>query len=609
MERFPEKTEISLNSFLECGWLESITSSKRKDYSSMWQALSKSARLAVENSEFEKGKALWLLADACSMMLKPSSLNEPFRPYSIMDDKRSALPEDFHSEVIAIFSQFVHEITDVRLSARISDLVWLLLKPRDPKYALLAIDQYKQLPITKSHWVSDGRDCWDRAIQLCLMLKSGSGDRLKQIETMLIGSINESSHKDGLLALWISDILSKHSLGKKEKISISEKLKKIATAYDNDGDLHVSRDYFSASAEIFRKLGDEIKYTEMSIKVAEGWVKEAIVRQNSESPSNMVAASFYENAIQQYRKIPKSQRNNYEIDDRILRLREDLNEAGELSLGEMGVVRSPPFDISEQIENSRNFVKEKNPTDALYSLANIYPGPRVSYLREISEKMIQENPLQSLFSATYMSSDGRVIGKKPSLDLHGDENNEGVIWVEMVRHFSMEIGIIVQGEIWPALEVVRQEHRLRVEDYISITRQSPIVPQGREYILAKALFSGYDNDFVTALHVFVPQLEHLVRFHLKQRGVQTSNLDKNGIENENGLSTLVELAEFEQIFGEDLSFEIKALFCSPFGPNIRNELAHGLLDYEGSQSAYSIYAWWVGLRIIFNTYWNSKKTK
>ncbi|MGZ8159445.1 MAG: DUF4209 domain-containing protein, partial [Methylobacter sp.] len=98
-----------------------------------------------------------------------------------------------------------------------------------------------------------------------------------------------------------------------------------------------------------------------------------------------------------------------------------------------------------------------------------------------------------------------------------------------------------------------------------------------------------------------------VRFHLKQAGVKTSNLDKNGIETENGLSTLMENSEVDTIFGEDLAFELKALFCDAFGLNLRNELAHGLIGYEESQSVYSVYAWWLGLRIVFNTFWNSRK--
>jgi hypothetical protein len=69
----------------------------------------------------------------------------------------------------------------------------------------------------------------------------------------------------------------------------------------------------------------------------------------------------------------------------------------------------------------------------------------------------------------------------------------------------------------------------------------------------------------------------------------------------------MDLPEAEKVFGEDLNFEIKALFCDPFGPNLRNELAHGLLDDEAFQSVYAIYAWWFGLRLIFNTYLNAAR--
>ena len=604
MERYPEGIEISIDDFRNCGWSVAVNSLNRESYSSIWQALSSAARQAIEDEKLAEGKVLWLLSDACSMMLKPSSLNEPFKPFMIMDSKRSALPEDFQSDEIILFSQIVEEITNTRLCARISDLVWLLLKPRDPKYALLAIDQYRLLPIGTDHWVCDSRECWERAIQLCLMLRADAVDRLHEIEVKLLEAINGSTNKDGYLALWISDMLSKHGLGHKEQVTVAEKLEQLAIEFENSGDLHRARGFFDAAGESFRKFGDEERFTEMTVKIAEGWVKEAIARQSSESPSNMVAARFYENAIQKYRSIPRTQRANYDVDNRIASLRTELNTAGEKSLDEMGIISSPSIDISELVENARNAVKGKSAIDALSALANIYQGIRVKKVRELSENMIREHPLQSLFAATHMSHDGRVIAKRPSADLGGDGDNEATVWPEMVKHYTMELGIVVQGNIWPALEIMRQEHRLRESDFYSVTRQSPIVPQGRERLMAKALFAGYDNDFVTALHIFVPQLEHLVRFHLKQHGVKTTNLDINGIENENGLSTLAELPEVEQIFGEDLAFEIRALFCNSFGPNIRNELAHGLMGYDESQSTYSIYAWWLGLRIVFNTFWN-----
>jgi hypothetical protein len=65
------------------------------------------------------------------------------------------------------------------------------------------------------------------------------------------------------------------------------------------------------------------------------------------------------------------------------------------------------------------------------------------------------------------------------------------------------------------------------------------------------------------------------------------------------------LSEAAKVFGDDLAFELKALFCDPFGPNLRNELAHGLLDDADCRSAASIYAWWLGLRMVFNAWWNT----
>ncbi len=174
----------------------------------------------------------------------------------------------------------------------------------------------------------------------------------------------------------------------------------------------------------------------------------------------------------------------------------------------------------------------------------------------------------------------------------------------MVENYCIHIDLAVRGYIWPAQEVLLLEHRLQEIDFVNLAKQSPIVPVGRELLFGKALFAGYDRDFVTALHILVPQIEHMVRCHLKQAGVQTANIDGEGIEHEKGLSSLMDLPKAEEIFGEDLSFEIRALFCDPFGPNLRNELAHGLLDVGDGYFFHAIYAWWFGLKLVFNIFWH-----
>ena len=71
----------------------------------------------------------------------------------------------------------------------------------------------------------------------------------------------------------------------------------------------------------------------------------------------------------------------------------------------------------------------------------------------------------------------------------------------------------------------------------------------------------------------------------------------------------MELPEAEQIFGKDLTFEIKSIFTEALGYNLRNNVAHGLLNDDESTSIASIYAWWMILRLIIRSIVHGKIRK
>ena len=605
-DRYPADLIVTAQDFTECDWTSTLANEEREGYPSMWQAFSSAARKVSEDNRPSHGKALWLLADACSMMLSPKSLNEPFKPFMVMEGRRSVIPDDLLESDIAFYAEIVDAIDDEWLKARVADLVWLKQRPRDVRFALAAIDAYRLIQLDVETWVRGGRECWERAISLARMLKAGAGTRLAEMETTILDAFNAATKESGFLGLWLADLLDAHSLGRTHSSVIAQKLNVLAVEFDGDGDLHRSREFFDAASRWFDQSGDEAKSAEMTVAVAEGWVKEAIARVSSDQPSYMVAASFYEKAIQIYRSIPRSQRSIHRGDERIAELHRHMNEAGEKSLDELGSVKTPGIDISELVENARKSVAGKSVQDALFSFANIYQGARVDQVRTAAEKILQQSIFRRLAGSTHLSRDGRVIAKQPAAGFdNAPACDDPALWAQMVHDYQILINIVVHGDIWPAHEVLLQEHRLREDDFIGLASQSPIVPRGRERLFGKALHAGYDRDFTVAMHLLAPQIEHMVRFHLKNAGVKTTNLDIDGIENENGLSTLMGLPETETVFGKDLSFEIKALFCDALGPNLRNELAHGLLDDDSFQSIHAIYAWWMGLRLVFNTFWNA----
>ncbi len=606
--RYPADLVITPEHFSASGWKEALASASRDCYSSMWQAFSSAARTAIDDGRTEHGKVLWLLADACSMMLSPASLNEPFKPVAVFHDRRSVIPDDLFEADVEFFASIVADIDDIRLKARLADLVWLKKKPRDVSFALTSIDAYRAIPLDTETRIRDGRECWERAIRLARMLKAGAGGRVAQMEATIITAFNGAEANDGFLGLWLAVLLKSNELGRDHKTVVAQKLEDLAKAFDGEGDLHRSREYFSAAAEWFLLIPDESKAAEMTKSVAEGWVKEAIARTSTSSPSHMVAASFYENAIQTYRTIPRSERAVYQVDERIAELRSHLNDSGEKSLSEMGLISTPSVNISQHVEYARNAVAGKSATDALLAFANLYEGAKVDEMRKSALKQMQQSIFSSIAS-TVLSKDGRVIAKRPAMSFGTEPSpdDELAIRAEMVRHYGILVDIIVRGNILPALEVLILEHKLCVEDFVGLGRQSPIVPKDRTELFGRALFAGYDMDFVTALHLLIPQIEHMVRVHLKQAGAKTTNLDKDGIENENGLSTLMDLPEVDVVFGKDLAFELRTLFCDAFGPNLRNKLAHGLLDADACHTPFAIYAWWLGFRLVFETWWNAAR--
>lgn len=608
-ERYPADLVVTEQDFRSCGWKDVLSKTSREGYPSMWQAFSAAARQAMDEGRASHGKVLWLLADACSMMLAPNSINEPFKPFMVMEGRRSVIPDDLSESDVAFFSQVVNAADDPWLKARLADLTWLRQTKRDVRFALAAIDAYRAIALDVETWVRGGRECWARTIQLARMLRGGAGDRVAEIEATILKVFEAATKQDGFLGIWLADLLESNGLGRVQRGAIAQKLETLAGEFDADGDLHRSRECFSAAARWFKLAGDEAKAASMTVSEAEGWVKEAVARVSSTNPSHMAAATFYENAIQIYRTIPGAERTPHRVDERLAELRAHLSESGEKTLAEMGLVSSPGVDVSKLVENARKAVSGKTPIEALKAFCNLHHGVDVKQARESALERLRNHPLQAIFPATVMSRDGRVIAKRPGLSFSGrsSESDEVTIRAEMIRDHGILIAIVVQGDIWPALEILWLEHRLHEADFVGLASQSPIVPKDRVRLFGKALFAGYDRDFVTALHLLVPQIEHLVRHHLKQVGVKTTSLDLNGIENEIGLTGLMDLPEAEKIFGRNLSFEIRALFCDAFGPNLRNELAHGLLDDEACQSIFSVYAWWLGLRLIFNTFWNAKQ--
>lgn len=573
-------------------------------------SLQKHSKEMLKQGKTDHSKTLDLLARAASMMLAPKSINEPFKAYfqDFQAGRRSALPDDFHKEELMFFEEILDDVNEPCLKARLADLLWLLRKPKNPEHAKTAIDTYVSQQIDDESWNHDVIYCWERAARLCMQITDF--DRLSTIKDQLFSAFHSEYPRSKFMILRIARLLDDLGIDGDFKEDIAPTLHRKADDLLRNGDFHSARSYFKLASKKYQQCSNENGWLESLVSIAESFELEADSRS---SGSNMVANSFYENAIQAYRRIPIKNRNAYSVQEKIIAIRDKMAISGKASLEEMGMVTTPGIDLSAMTKQSIEHVSGKrNAEEALMYFTGLFSGPRYKDHIDSAKKRIQNGVFVSLFGSSHMSSDGRVIAKTPAVNLSAGEDdpaNQAALHSHAQQQFSIEAQIVVEGKILPALRQLLMEHRITKDLMVAACHHSPIVPQNREKILGYALWLGFEYEFSAAIHMLCPQVENIVRSQLKEAGAHTSNIDKDGIENENGLSTLMDLQEAQKLFGEDLTFEIKSVFTDALGFNLRNHVAHGLLDDNTSASFCTVYAWWLILRLVIRSLINRRFTE
>ena len=576
------------------GWEEVLDGEEIEGYPRISSRLRDASKQLYDDGDVRGSNVLRLLADACSMMLKPTSSDEPFVPMCVMEGRRSTIPDDFSDENLDFFSEATSEIGHVRISARLADLLWV--RRRDHNMARVAIDTYQEVPLD-DNLSRDGIECWERAISLAREI--GDGQRRSKLIAAVQRALRGLAERDGPFCLSLSKLLWKEKLGEDDVLEIAEILVSRAAKYRESNNYGRAERYFGSAVKWFSRSEDKSRETVAKVAHAACCGTRAEAHLSSDPPNNLAAGHQLEKAIQLYRSVPKSERAKFAIDEKLQDLHGKMSEANKASLDQMTAVATGAVDLTEIVQRSRDLVSGKSWPEALCSLALISRGPQLAALKETVREVRKENPLQFLVSKSYVLTDGRVIAKREGqLPVGNNARADNVCSTEdLVECFRRSIEFDAQALILPALEAAREEHSVGESDFIEIAEKSPIVPTGRAHLVGKSLYFGFSGDFGTSLHLLVPQVEHIVRVELKAKGGSTTRYE-SGVETENSLNALVKLPEMKKGFGKDIAFEIEALFCESTGPNLRNDVAHGLVDDHRSESSWSVYAWHLLLRLV-----------
>lgn len=564
------KLILTREDFIGSNWekvLEKVDKKDRFSYSSTFYS-------KIDEISDEKQKQIFLLlATLMTSWLNLETLDSPFENI-----------DRFNEQHLKFFSEIIEDVTDDEIKSRMADVLWL--RTKNHMMAETAVESYLNSAKTLESfedWL-DTQNRFERALQLASML--GKKRNLYQkVLDRICDLLDRCNGEDPLfLSAELMRLLQERGEGDAKKYA--QFCEKLALSAETQKDFHKARKYWETKAEWHRIDKDKTSAREAKLKIAESYEKESDFNLENRQPKFMMASHPIEEAIVAYKKAGDSSKK---IEELQLRLREYQSKGVE----ELPLISSDSVDITDIFIHSQKTISGRSFIDSLKTLSLLSAPNDVNHIR----KQVEENRSKYIFSSLMpkklFSTNGRIVAIQPS-------TGEMAVLADMFEYVNITYQLRVKGFIEPARSVILLEHSARVFEFYDLLRNHPFIPEGREFIVARGLHAGLNGDFLASVHFLIPQIEESVRYFLIRCGIVPSSFTDKGIQDEYNLNKLLTNEKFtvklNEIFGENFVFDLRCVLIERFGANLRNDMAHGLIEHNSFYSYAAVYFWWLALR-------------
>lgn len=461
------------------------------------------------------------------------------------------------------------------IRARITDVLWVCRK--DYKAAGIAACSYKELFIKlfdPTHWIN----CFNmikRAITISAQIGKGKNLYNKCCQA----AFDKIMLLDGNDPYWLSikliELLCYQKFGNENQlIDIADKI------IINSAEIHNVKKVRSAYEIKLNFLKDSEAKKQVNMQFAVFLENEADRVQGNNVQGVFNAAGYLDEAVKIYNN------NGY---------KEEANEAKKKLIVIQKKIHGSMVPISVNVEQEdfyediiKNF-EGLSFKEYIIRLAQYTSFYRRDFLKNDVLKAHELYLSQRLFGENIVNGSGQIIESIPPLDW--DEPEKDVDLLEMHMHRSALTFECILGEthLRLGIEKLNRDFRYTQNDLGFLINDNPIVPDGRESIFASAIYLGLQGQYYEALHILAPQMENLFRNIAKAAGGMTINFKDDGTSEEKALKTIFSMTELTDSYDEDILFLFKGLLNEQSGANIRNLIAHGLMEENEASGGIGIY--------------------
>lgn len=197
-----------------------------------------------------------------------------------------------------------------------------------------------------------------------------------------------------------------------------------------------------------------------------------------------------------------------------------------------------------------------------------------------------KNPLYKLVDFGHIEGNRKVFATQEDDDVvkHLTFQNYGI---ELEVTFSTVVNFIWTKMIDMGLTAKMVIGRICETEYMDETQKE---------VIAVGINRFFEDDYVSALHVLVPQFESYFRTFFEWGGFPTTSLKSNGLQHEQNFNDFLRQAFVRESLDENLLFMIEFVMVEQLGKNLRNNIAHGLSDikaFRKNNCLIVVYLFWL----------------
>lgn len=486
---------------------------------------------------------------------------------------------------MSLLTTLLEVVTTPVLRARLADILWHRRSPRNPENARVAVDTYLRLAeetFSPEHWVLS-EQYFARAFKIAGQL----GGRSPEFALVVDKARSFLDRLNGNDPLYYTEkIVSRifGALSSTENALLLKRIKGIADDSLSAHDFERARTYFELAIRLAKTLGCAEDARSLRLTRAETYSTQALVATN-ESQRSL------------YLRIARQELLNAGASrERIAVVSGMLDESQVLAINEMTAIGTE-FSLGQIPDFVRHLVRSEDSIRALWILAGLPVLPSRQRARANAEESVQKHVFAYGFGRRHLSRDGRQQGETPGAIGSSESEREAALEGAMRDHAAHSRMHAVLGAIEPGRHQLVLQHEYTLSEIYTALRERPFIPQGHHLLWAKAIHAGLVAEYDIAVHLLAPQMENALREVLRRQG-EIVYSTRDGIQSLISIENTLDHPQSQVIFGEDMLFALDTSLAGRLGANMRNHVAHGILDDGSSNSYDSAFLWWLSLRLL-----------